>query len=406
MMFFSFLFRQRRTLAICAAAVLLHVLGLWWVLPQLGTAGASAAAPQKAPIVARLLRVAAPVEPVPRARTESRGESVKLARPVRPVSAAALAKRKPQPAAAPVAVQESAAAPADEPAAPAQDSAGSSVSEADFAPPSEAGAPVLAAAGAAAGAAAVPATEPATEPAAQPAAPVPAEAATAPPRYKVNVPPSAQIVLDVERRDADGTLWHGEAAMAWTLRGERYTMKVSAGIRLLIARVNLLVLESEGATGESGFAPTLMTEQRRGRASTATHFNARDKRITFSASTASFALLPGTQDKATVPLQLAAIARGDSTQLDGGIEILVGEDKDASVYRFVVLGQELLDTGLGKVATWHLSRPPRAGAYSARLDIWLAPGHGWYPVQIKNIEANGAITTQTVKRIVMTEAGT
>lgn len=380
MMFFSFLSRQRRALAICAAAVLLHVLGLWWVLPQLGKAGASAAAQQKkAPIEARLLSVAAPVEPVPGARAE----------PVSPVRSIALAKRRPKLAAAPVVAQASAAAPV-------QDSADSSVSEAVFMQPSEAGAPVPVLFSA--------------ESAAEPVAPVPAEPVVTLPaparRYKVNVPPSAQIVLDVERRDADGTLWHGEAAMAWTLQGERYTMKVSAGIRLLIARVNLLVLESEGTTGESGFAPILMTEQRRGRASTATHFNARDKRITFSASTASFALLPGAQDKASLPLQLAAIARGDSAQLDGGIEILVGEDKDASVYRFMVLGQELLDTGLGKVATWHLSRPPRSGAYSARLDIWLAPGHGWYPVQIKNIEANGAVTTQTVKQIVMTEAGT
>ena len=55
-------------------------------------------------------------------------------------------------------------------------------------------------------------------------------------------------------------------------------------------------------------------------------------------------MLPGTQDKATVPLQLAAIARGDSSQLGGDIEMLVGEDKDASVFRFVVLGQEELDT--------------------------------------------------------------
>ncbi|MBC7453600.1 MAG: DUF3108 domain-containing protein [Massilia sp.] len=388
MMFFSFLSRQRRALAICAAAVLLHVWGLWWVLPQLGKASASAAAQQKAPIEARLLSVAAPFDPVPLARAE----------PIKPVRPVALAKRRPQRPAAPVVVQASAAAPSGESAAPApaEDSAGASLSEADVVQPSEAGAPVPVLSDA--------------EPAAAPVAPMPVEPVTVPPasarRYKVNVPPSAQIVLDVERRDADGLLWHGEAAMAWTLLGERYTMKVSAGIRLLIARVNLLVLESEGTTGESGFAPTLMTEQRRGRALTATHFNARDKLITFSASTASFALLPGAQDKATVPLQLAAIARGDSTQLDGGIEILVGEDKDASVYRFVVLGQDLLDTGLGKVATWHLSRPPRAGAYSARLDIWLAPSHGWYPVQIRNIEANGAVTTQTVKQIVMTEAGT
>jgi len=121
----------------------------------------------------------------------------------------------------------------------------------------------------------------------------------------------------------------------------------------------------------------------------------------FSATQAAYPLAPGAQDKASVPLQLAAIARGDPGQLAGDIEIQVGQDRDASVYRFVVLGEEEIDTRLGKLRTLRLSRPPKPGSYSARLDIWLAPDHGWYPVQICNIEANGAVTTQTVNKIVV-----
>ena len=219
------------------------------------------------------------------------------------------------------------------------------------------------------------------------------------------MPPSARITLDVERKDADGTLWHGEAAMAWKLKGDSYSMRLEAGIRLIVTRVNLVVLESEGRISDAGFAPVVMTEKRRGRAQTATRFGEQDARITFSASPASYAMLPGTQDKATVPLQLAAIARGDSSQLGAAIEMLVGEDKDATVFRFVTLGQEEIDTGMGRMQAWHLSRPPRAGAYSSRLDIWLAPAHGWYPVRIKNIEASGAVTTQTVAKIEVADSG-
>jgi hypothetical protein len=58
---------------------------------------------------------------------------------------------------------------------------------------------------------------------------------------------------------------------------------------------------------------------------------------------------------------------------------------------------------MGRVLTWHLSRPPKPGSYSARLDIWLAPGLNWFPVQIRNTEANGALTTQTVTRITMSD---
>ena len=83
----------------------------------------------------------------------------------------------------------------------------------------------------------------------------------------------------------------------------------------------------------------------------------------------------------------------------GDIDIQVGEDRDAAVFRFVVLGQEDIDTRLGKLQTWHLSRPPKAGSYRSRLDVWLAPARGWYPVQIRNTEASGAVTTQTVNNI-------
>jgi hypothetical protein len=148
-----------------------------------------------------------------------------------------------------------------------------------------------------------------------------------------------------------------------------------------------------------------MTEKRRGRAMTATHFNRQEGTLTFSASSLKYPLVPGAQDKASVPLQMTAIARGDSKQLSGNIDILVGEDRDASVFTFTVAGQEQIDTPLGRIATWHLVRPPKPGSYNSRLELWLAPDHGWYPVQIRNVEASGAVTTQTASKIVIQQAG-
>jgi hypothetical protein len=226
-----------------------------------------------------------------------------------------------------------------------------------------------------------------------------------PRRYKVDPPPAADITLAVARIDANGTRWNGEALMSWRLAPSGYSIKVEVGLKLVFARVNLLTLTSEGMLGEEGFVPILMTEKRRGRSLTATHFNRRDGTLTFSASQAKYALAPGTQDKASLPLQLAAIARGDAKQLSGNIDILVGEDRDASVFSFVVAGQEQIDTPMGRIATWHFVRPPRPGSYKSRLELWLAPGYGWYPVQIRNVEASGAVTTQTASNIVMKETG-
>lgn len=225
------------------------------------------------------------------------------------------------------------------------------------------------------------------------------------PQYSVDPPPAAKVTLDVARTDADGANWSGEALLSWQLGADAYRVRIEAGIRLVFARVNLVVLTSEGKLDGAGFAPLKMTEKRRGRAMTATHFDRTAGRITFSSSSAAYPLAPGAQDKASVPLQLAAIARGNAQQLAKGVDILVGEDREAVVYRFEMVGQETIATRMGQLATWHLTRPPKPGSYKSRLDIWLAPEHGWIPVQIRNTEANGAVTTQTVNNIAVGQPG-
>jgi hypothetical protein len=217
--------------------------------------------------------------------------------------------------------------------------------------------------------------------------------------YKVDLPPSSDITLDVARIDANGTHWSGEELLSWRISPSGYRIQVEAGIRVIFARVNLLTVTSEGTVGDEGFVPSLMTEKRRGRAMTATHFNRDEGTLTFSASQAKYPLVPGTQDKASAPLQLTAIARGDPGQLSGNIDIFVGEDRDASVFSFVVAGQEQIDTPLGRINTWHVVRPPKPGSYNSRLDLWLAPDYGWVPVQIRNLESSGAVTTETARSI-------
>jgi hypothetical protein len=169
---------------------------------------------------------------------------------------------------------------------------------------------------------------------------------------------------------------------------------------VLVTRLNLLVSTSEGTVGEGGLEPLKFTEKRLTRALTATHFRRDENRITFSASERTDPLTPGAQDKASVPFQLAGIGRADPSQLAGDIDIQVGGEKDAEVYRFVMAGEEDLDTpAFGVLRTVHLVRPPKPGSYNSRLDLWFAPSLGWYPVLIKNTEANGAVTTQAVTRI-------
>jgi hypothetical protein len=383
----SFLTRHRRVAVLCVATLALHYAAIDWVGGRLS---AQTHRPSELPpsLMTAQLRLALP----------KRVESAPVAE-VAPLPKAA-ARTKPVVKEAPPAIAES-------PAPATSDAAAGAAGD---------GAP--AEGGAAAGGAATAATgeEQAGAAQAQTGTPPPAAAQGETPaavvpdaaprqglrRYKVNLPPSATFDMTVDRVDADGTKWTGSATMTWHTDGSRYTASVEAGVSVLITRINLLVLRSEGEIDDYGIAPGTVTEKRARRAETATHFNRAEGTITFSASERSYPLLVGAQDKATVPFQLGGIGRADVNQFGSDIDIQVGEEKEATIFRFQLVGEEEIDTRQGKVVTWHLSRPPKPGSYSSRLDIWLAPGLNWYPIQIRNTEASGALTTQTVSNIKMT----
>jgi len=380
--------RRRRKIVLGALTVLLHLLVLDWFGSQLGKPREPAAKREALPVEAQLLTTPAPQPPVQAQPQPPQPSLEPPPLPQLPPEPVALAQAdQDSPAAA--GEGEGARAPDAAPAPAGTEAAGqgrAAMAAADV-QSSQAGAQAQA--------------QQAAESAAMPEAkPVPE-----PRRYKVDLPPAADIKLDVARTDANGTRWSGDALLSWTLTPTAYQIRVEAGITVVFAHVNLLTVTSEGTVGDEGFMPARMTEKRRGRSMTATHFNRKDGKLSFSASEATYPLVWGAQDKASLPLQLTAIARGDPQQLSGNIDILVGEDRDASVFSFVVLGQEQIDTKMGKIATWHLARPPKPGSYNSRLDLWLAPDHGWMPVQIRNLEASGAVTTQTVNNIVMKNSG-
>ncbi|TWI61138.1 uncharacterized protein DUF3108 [Pseudoduganella lurida] len=372
----SFLSRQRRVAVLCAATLALHYVTIDWLGNRLGT-------PER------------PQEPM---RPMTVGAQLRLALPERPPVAQAQAQAEPAPKAAPVRRaprHAPPAAPAPPPDPVAEPSAeGVAPLEEALAEPAPAPAPQVVATPPAPAV-----TPPPPQAGAAPQPPAVESALPAGRRFRVNPPPSARFELEVKRTDANGTKWNGVADMRWQVGGGTYQVGLDVGISMLVARVDLLNLTSEGTIDDAGIAPVKTTEKRRSRSMTATHFDHDGKRITFSASTASAPLAPGAQDKATVPFQLAAIGRGDVNQFAGDIDIQVGEDRGATVYRFQLVGEEELETKMGRLVTWRLARPPRPGSYNARLDIWLAPSLDWYPVQIRNTEGNGAVTTQTVTTI-------
>ena len=239
---------------------------------------------------------------------------------------------------------------------------------------------------------ALPATDvvPATAPLAAAAPPV-EEGNVAPVRmpdtYRVTPPPSGRIVYTITRSAAGGAPGNaGSASMAWRSDGNRYAVEIDGVMG---------TLSSEGRVDDAGIAPErALRAVGTGKAAT-----------TFDRATGTIAgpdgradqLAPGSQDAASVLLQLAGIGLGDARQVRNELEFWVGGSGGAGVERYQVLGPERIETGAGPLDTVRLARIAQHGA--ARLELWLAPQHAWMPVQLRLTGADGTVSTQTLASI-------
>jgi hypothetical protein len=215
-------------------------------------------------------------------------------------------------------------------------------------------------------------------------------------RLRISPPPSARLHYDVEGTK-NGDAVYGKGKIEWDFSGARYSVRGEAGVLF----ITVLSFGSEGGADEFGIAPVIYTEERFRKAATATHFNRERNLISFSASTHSYPLVGGEQDRASVVWQLAGIGRGDTEKFvpNAVFPIFVAGARDGEQWDMQVVGEEEIDTGLGRVPTWHVVRIPRPGSYEQKLDIWFAPRESWYPVRIRFTERNGDSLTMTTSSI-------
>ena len=220
-------------------------------------------------------------------------------------------------------------------------------------------------------------------------------------RLRVLPPPSGKMHMKVMYVAKNMNPVYGIGDIQWMTRDNTYQMQIEASLDLLLTTLRLYKLQSEGTIGQYGIAPQQMTESRRGRAETATHFHYDTKIISFSATTAVTPLSAGAQDKATIMMQLSGLGIAAPEQFVTGrrIAIQVAENREAEKFIFVISGQEEIQTSIGNIQTWHIIRPPRTGLYNSTLELWFAPAYHWFPLQLRNTEPNGAVTTQTVDKI-------
>lgn len=331
----SMLAQERRLVLLCAVSVALHLLALSVIADAPERTTRSDGAPR---IAVTLLPAVVPARQAPPAAAPQ-----PLEQPLPPVAA-----RRPPPPAPAAAVPAPVANEAAAPAAPVAGAGWSAV---------------------AAGAGDAPVQMPG--------------------RYRVRLPPAALLSFALTRSDAGAApVAAGAALIDWRIGADGYSLRVDGVAGALYSR---------GAVGDAGIAPASASETLADGATTLTSFDEAARQIGFSGAARGRRLLAGSQDRASLLMQLAGIGLAEPDQVKDVLEFYVGGGADAGVVRFQVLGPDELDSALGKLASIHLVQLVEPG--QARLDVWLAPQRNWMPVQLRVTAPDGSVMTQLVTAI-------
>lgn len=204
-----------------------------------------------------------------------------------------------------------------------------------------------------------------------------------PARYRVMPPPPVRLTYTVTR----GAASEGNAELTWRSDGNRYQLQMDG---ILGQR------SSTGAIDDAGVAPEQAVEAF-GAGSVTTRFDRSAGTVQAGLDAQADRLAEGSQDSASLLAQLAGMGLADPSQMREVLEFWVAGPGGARIERYRVLGPERIATGAGEMEAVRLLRMSDSG--ERRLEIWLAPGHDWMPVQLRVTEPDGTARTQTLARI-------
>ncbi|HJW56449.1 MAG TPA: DUF3108 domain-containing protein [Burkholderiaceae bacterium] len=211
-------------------------------------------------------------------------------------------------------------------------------------------------------------------------------------RYKVNLPPSAELGYVVNARQS-GFAIEGNARVAWHAASGQFTLETEMRAMLL---GKIMDAKTEGVIDEYGLAPVASSEKRFRKQPTTVSFDREAKVIRFSGSDATYPIKGGEQDRNSAIWQLIAVARAAPAKFRPGSEwtFFVAGQRDAEPWVFRVAEHEKIQTPLGDLQALHVVKA--APVQTQKIDIWLAPSLEWYPARLRYTDPDGDFIEQSL----------
>lgn len=210
------------------------------------------------------------------------------------------------------------------------------------------------------------------------AAPAPAGGDEPLPTYAVRVPPAFTQGYALRRGGREG-----RAEMVLARDGSRYAMS----LRGWVDGVEVLGYDSRGGFDGAGFAPERFVERQRGRDRLAANFDTARRRVSYSGPAQTHPYAPGTQDRLSWLVQLAAIVGADPARFTPGAELVLavsGARADLDRWRFEVGAPEALALADGRIVTALPLRREPARPYDLRVQVWLDPANQHLPALVRS----------------------
>lgn len=190
-----------------------------------------------------------------------------------------------------------------------------------------------------------------------------------------------------------GMQYHASAQLQWQTDGYTYQARQSISAFLL----GSLEQTSTGLFTPQGLQPLQFVDRRLAKRRTV-NLDWSAQQALFEPERTPTPIGPGTQDRLSVFLQLAAMLQAMPNLRAPGtrIDIPTLGARRMQIWSFVVEGEALLDLPDGPVTTLRLHRLPQAGD-DETAQLWLSPTLGYVPVRMHMKEGNGDVMDLTLK---------